>query len=116
MEHSAVPRECIIPAGTSTSCLDPARFPHTSLLQLRKLLFKNPDQDLPLRLMVRIFRAPAPPVRPLMSDLILDPFHDRLIRVLVHLPDPLVGDDEPVVPCPGKGSRALRGLLEPLLV
>jgi hypothetical protein len=66
--------------------------------------------------MVRIFRAPAPPVRPLMSDFIFDTLHEGLIGILVHLSDLLVGEDEPVVPCPGKGSRALRGLLYPLLV
>jgi len=51
-----------------------------------------------------------------MGDPVLDALHDSLVGVLVHFPDPLVGEDEPVVPGPGEGSRTLRGHHGPLLL
>jgi len=55
-------------------------------------------------------------VGPLVGDLVLDPFHDGLVGVPVHLPDPLVGEDEPVVLCPREDPRHLRGPPGPLLL
>jgi hypothetical protein len=65
--------------------------------------------------MIRVLRAPVPPVRPLVGDLEFDPLHGGLVGILVQLPDLLVGEDEPVVPCPDRNPRALRRFAAPRL-
>ena len=70
--------------------------------------FKDPDENVPFRFMVRVLGTPVPPVRPPVGDLELHTLHESLIRVPVPFPDLLVGKDEPVVPCPDRRPRTLR--------
>jgi len=74
------------------------------VLKVCQVRLENPDQDLPLRLIIRVFSTPVAPGGPLVGYLVLDPLHERLVRILVQLPDFLVGKDEPVILGTGKGS------------
>lgn len=99
------------------------RCPHTGatvrpslLLELREGRLQNREDLLPFRRLVGIPGAPCAPVRPPVRDLVLDAGHERAVRVLVNLPDPLVGQDVPVVlrarGDPGSGGRAALPLLD----
>src|SRR2546422_5301964 len=73
------------------------RTPRYRFTEAGQCSLEDVDELLGLRGLLRIFRAPLPPVRPFVSDLVLDPRHERRVAVRVDLPHALVRQDVPMV-------------------
>src|SRR2546425_3948278 len=66
------------------------------MLHIPECVLEDPDNRVPFRGLVRIPAAPLPPTGPLVRDLVLHARHERVVRVRVNLPDPLVREEVPV--------------------
>src|SRR5437899_8652149 len=80
------------------------RRPRYRLTEAGQCSLEDVDELLGLRGLLRIFRAPFPPVRPLVSDLVLDPRHERRVAVRIDLRHALVRQEVPVILCPDRDS------------
>src|SRR6266571_798435 len=77
-------------AGPSGSRPERPRRGRGSSLQAREGRLEDRGDPVALGGLPRVFGAPLPPLRPPVRDPVFDPRHERVVRVLVDLPDPLV--------------------------
>src|SRR5206468_10605464 len=68
-----------------------------SSLQAREGRLEDRGDPVALGGLPRVFGAPLPPLRPPVRNPVFDPRHERVVCVLVDLPDPLVCEDVPVI-------------------
>src|SRR2546426_6316227 len=80
------------------------RRPRCRFTEASQCSLEDVDELLGLRGLLRIFRAPFPPVRPFVGELVLDPRHERRVAVRIDLPHALVRQEVPVILGPDRDS------------